>query len=192
VSRTRFENNITELRSRALPPDQLVRPLSHCTLRYSMDRSTFGNNEGRSSSQQKSEEDDVMGSFIFCHLRQIQDIANCLCDNKLVYFRNGYRYKHEIAWKQQKKKIMFSFSSLIIIIIFLIRIVGTESNGTSATNWPIVPAPGDMRTENLVELWLARETEVLGENLPSATLPTSNPTWPDGREPGPSRWEASD
>jgi hypothetical protein len=39
--------------------------------------------------------------------------------------------------------------------------------------------------ENLVEWRLAGETEVLGENLPSATLSTTNPTWPDpGLNPG--------
>jgi hypothetical protein len=36
-----------------------------------------------------------------------------------------------------------------------------------------------MMMENLVEWWLAGETEVLGENLPRATLSTTNPTWPD-------------
>jgi hypothetical protein len=36
-----------------------------------------------------------------------------------------------------------------------------------------------MMMENLVEWRLAGETEVLGENLPSATLSTTNPTWPD-------------
>jgi hypothetical protein len=39
--------------------------------------------------------------------------------------------------------------------------------------------------EQLVEWRLAGETEVLGENLPSATLSTINPTWPDaGSNPG--------
>jgi hypothetical protein len=33
--------------------------------------------------------------------------------------------------------------------------------------------------EQLVEWRLVGETEVLGENLPSATLSTTNPTWPD-------------
>jgi hypothetical protein len=31
----------------------------------------------------------------------------------------------------------------------------------------------------MVELYFAGETEVLGENLPSATLSTTNPTWID-------------
>jgi hypothetical protein len=48
--------------------------------------------------------------------------------------------------------------------------------GTSATNWPIVPAPDDdnddgdddtmMNAKQSVEWELAGETEVLGENLP--------------------------
>jgi hypothetical protein len=39
--------------------------------------------------------------------------------------------------------------------------------------------------EQSVEWRLAGETEVLGENLPSATLSTTNPTWPDpGLNPG--------
>jgi hypothetical protein len=36
-----------------------------------------------------------------------------------------------------------------------------------------------MIVEQLVEYELAGETEVLGGNLPSATLSTTNPTWPD-------------
>jgi hypothetical protein len=36
-----------------------------------------------------------------------------------------------------------------------------------------------MRMENLVEIWLAGETEVLGENYSSATLSTTNPTLRD-------------
>jgi hypothetical protein len=39
--------------------------------------------------------------------------------------------------------------------------------------------------EQLVELRLARETEVLGETCPSATLSTTNPTLPNpGSNPG--------
>jgi hypothetical protein len=40
--------------------------------------------------------------------------------------------------------------------------------------------------EAMVELYIfAGETEVLGENLPSATLSTTNPTWVDpGANPG--------
>jgi hypothetical protein len=39
--------------------------------------------------------------------------------------------------------------------------------------------------EQLVEWRLAGETDVLGENLPSTTLSTTNPTWPEpGSTPG--------
>jgi hypothetical protein len=50
-------------------------------------------------------------------------------------------------------------------IFFYLRIVGVESKlgplGTSATYWPIVPAPGD---------WYSEKT------CPDATLSTTNPT----------------
>jgi hypothetical protein len=48
--------------------------------------------------------------------------------------------------------------------------------GTAATNMPIVPAPGDYDDEvmKLVE-WLARETEVLGENLPQCRFVHNKP-----------------
>jgi hypothetical protein len=40
---------------------------------------------------------------------------------------------------------------------------------------------------------LARETEVLGENLPQRHFcPSQNPTCPPGFEPGPPRWEVGD
>jgi hypothetical protein len=54
---------------------------------------------------------------------------------------------------------------------------------TAATNRPIVPAPGDYDDEKLVE-WLAGETEVLGGNLPSAALSTTNPTCCPDANPG--------
>jgi hypothetical protein len=54
--------------------------------------------------------------------------------------------------------------------------------GTSATEWPIVPAPGDYD-----------DGEFGGENLPQRHFVhnKSHLTRP-GLEPGPPRWEASD
>jgi hypothetical protein len=40
------------------------------------------------------------------------------------------------------------------------------SLGTSATEWPIVPAPGDCDDGEFGGMKIGRETEVLGENLP--------------------------
>jgi hypothetical protein len=83
---------------------------------------------------------------------------------------------------------------VIIILFFLISIMWVESIlgplGTSATNWPIVPAPG---MENLVERRLSGETEILEENLPQRHFAhhKSHLTTP-GREPGPQRREVSD
>jgi hypothetical protein len=65
--------------------------------------------------------------------------------------------------------------------------------GTAATDWLIVPGPGIMMMENLVEWRLAGETEVLGENPPQRHFVhhKSHLTRP-GIEPGPPRWEAND
>jgi hypothetical protein len=47
-----------------------------------------------------------------------------------------------------------------------------------------------MMMEKLVE-WVARETEVLVENLPQCRFVHDKPHMLPGREPGPPRWEAS-
>jgi hypothetical protein len=65
--------------------------------------------------------------------------------------------------------------------------------GTSATEWPIVPAPGDCDDGEVGEMKIGKKTEVLGENLPQRHFVhhKSHLTrlW---LEPGPPRWEASD
>jgi hypothetical protein len=71
----------------------------------------------------------------------------------------------------------------------IFRIVGggvqTGSLVTSATEWPIVPAPGDCDVENLVEWGLAGATEVLGENLPQRHFVHHKSYLPDpGSNPG--------
>jgi hypothetical protein len=66
---------------------------------------------------------------------------------------------------------------------FLVSWGGVRLNalGTSATNWPIVPAPGDRwwtwnsrRNEN----WQAKP-KYSEKTCPSSTLSTTNPTWYD-------------
>jgi hypothetical protein len=66
------------------------------------------------------------------------------------------------------------------------------SLGTSATNWPIVPAPGDYDGE-FVGMMLGRGNR--STRRKPATVPLRQPqipydlTWLD---PGPPRWEISD
>jgi hypothetical protein len=62
--------------------------------------------------------------------------------------------------------------------------------GTAANNGLLCQGRVIMMVEKLVE-WLAGETEVLGENLPQCRFIHHKPHILPGREPGPSRWEAS-
>jgi hypothetical protein len=71
------------------------------------------------------------------------------------------------------------------LCIFLIRIVGGGVQlcplDMSATNWPILPAQGDYEDEEFRGVMMARETEVLGENLAQCHYVhhKSRMTWPD-------------
>jgi hypothetical protein len=62
---------------------------------------------------------------------------------------------------------------------------------TAATNGLLCQPRVIMMMEKLVE-WLAGETKVLGQNLPQCRFVHHKPHMLPGREPGPSRWEASD
>jgi hypothetical protein len=65
--------------------------------------------------------------------------------------------------------------------------------GTSATEWPLIPAPGYYNDGEFVGMNIDRWTEVLGENLPQGHFihHKSHLSRP-GLEPGPPWSEASD
>jgi hypothetical protein len=65
--------------------------------------------------------------------------------------------------------------------------------GTSATEWPIVPAQGDYDDGEFGGMKIGRGNKVHGENLPQRHFVhyKSHLTRP-GLEPGPPRWKASD
>jgi hypothetical protein len=53
--------------------------------------------------------------------------------------------------------------------------------GTAVITWPIVPVPGDCEDGEVGgnEMWLAGETEVIGENLPRCHFVHQKPHLPD-------------
>jgi hypothetical protein len=61
---------------------------------------------------------------------------------------------------------------------------------TAVTNGVLCQPRVIMMMEKSVE-WLARETEVLGENLPQCRFVHHKPHMLPVGEPGPPRWEAS-
>jgi hypothetical protein len=79
-------------------------------------------------------------------------------------------------------------------MFFLVGIVGGGVQlgplGTVATNGLLCQPRMIMMMEKLVE-WLARETEVFGENLPQCRFVHQKPHMLPGRELGLPRWDAS-
>jgi hypothetical protein len=65
--------------------------------------------------------------------------------------------------------------------------------GAAATDWPIVPAPGDYDDGEFGGMKIGRETEVLGEHPPQGHFVHHKSHFiRPGIEPGPPRCEASD
>jgi hypothetical protein len=65
--------------------------------------------------------------------------------------------------------------------------------GTSATNWPIVPAPGDKDNGEFGGMMIGRgNRSTRRKPAPVPLCPSQIPHDQTGREPGPQRWEASD
>jgi hypothetical protein len=79
-----------------------------------------------------------------------------------------------------------------LILINLIGIVQLGPPGTAATSGLLCQPWVIMMMEKLEELWLAGETEVLGENILPCRFVHYKPHMLHGREPGPPLWEASD
>jgi hypothetical protein len=62
---------------------------------------------------------------------------------------------------------------------------GWSPLGTSATEWPIIPAPGDYDDGEFGGMKIGKGNQSTEETCPSAILSTTNPTWPDmGANPG--------
>jgi hypothetical protein len=82
-------------------------------------------------------------------------IINYLDDEKVVYFLNGYRYKHEVTWKQQLVK----FSMATLFVTYQLRVALrclSKENGVLSTKGlgrtnrthslaPCIPGPHSMR-----------------------------------------------
>jgi hypothetical protein len=84
-----------------------------------------------------------------------------------------------------------------LFLKFAYRRGGLESNcgplSTSASDWPIVPTPGDYDDGEFGGMKIGRVTEVLGENLPQRHfVHNKSHLTRTGLEPGPPQWEVSD
>jgi hypothetical protein len=89
------------------------------------------------------------------------------------------------------QKIQYNLCLVKTVLIFCGRVslVGGEVQlgafGTAATDWLIVPAPGDYDDGEFGGMKTGRETEVLGESLSQRHFVHHKSTWPDpGSNPG--------
>jgi hypothetical protein len=76
---------------------------------------------------------------------------------------------------------------LLHSLVFLFSWCGVRLSplGTSATNWRIVPSPDDDECGVVGGMRIGRGNRSTQKTCPSATLSTTNPTWPDlGSNPG--------
>jgi hypothetical protein len=96
----------------------------------------------------------------------------------------SYPYKTESLYLKVKKKVTYTHLTHYFDV-FLIRTVGGGESklgplGTSSTNWPTVPVPGDYDDG---EFWWNDDSQgkpKYSENTcPTASLFTTNPTWPE-------------
>jgi hypothetical protein len=83
------------------------------------------------------------------------------------------------------KPILFPYESKILLIGIVAGGVQLGHLSTTATNRPKVSALGDYHNGEIGEWWLARKTEVLGENLPQCRFVYNKPHMLPGRETGP-------
>jgi hypothetical protein len=89
----------------------------------------------------------------------------------------------------QKLSSAASYQTSTISVLSIVSWGGERLSplGTSATDWPIVPAP-DYRRWVWSSRWNQKsqgKRKYSEKNCPSATLSTTNPTWPDlGSNPG--------
>jgi hypothetical protein len=107
----------------------------------------------------------------------------------MVFFRN-FGLSRNYVGLQPTNNIL---SRAVIILIFLFGIVGggvqLDPLGTSATNWPIVPVPGDYEAGEFVGMMIGRgNRSTRRKPAPVPLCPPQIPNDLTGREPGPPQW----